>query len=113
METTKIKAIEAVYDWNIWPRQSVQKLDSTNLARMKEALRTGFTLPPPVLNKKDNRIVDGFHRIEAHLKVFGEDAELDVILKDYPNDAEMILDSGAMNNQQGYRFLPKTRHTSI
>ena len=48
MGIVNVKAIELVFDWNIWPRHSVQRLDGTNIARMKEALRNGYPLPPPV-----------------------------------------------------------------
>ena len=110
METTKIKAIEAVYDWNIWPRHSITHgMDTTNIARMKEALRAGFPLPPAVLSRKDYRIVDGFHRIQAYLKVCGEDAEIEVYLKDYSSDADMVLDSGALNSLQGLPLSPKDK----
>ena len=109
MDTTRVKAIELVFDWNIWPRQSVQKLDGTNLARMKEALRSGFTLPPIVASKKDLRIVDGFHRTKAYLAVFGDEAEMDVCLKEYADDAAMFLESGVLNNVQGLPLSPKDR----
>ena len=109
MDTTRVKAIELVFDWNIWPRQSVQKLDGTNLARMKEALRSGFALPPIVANKKDLRIVDGFHRTKAYLDVFGDETEMDVYLKEYAKDAEMFLESGVLNNVQGLPLSPKDR----
>ena len=109
MGTTTIKAIELVIDWNLWPRQSAQKLDSTNLARMKAALRAGFTMPPILVNKKDNRVVDGFHRVRAILDVFGDDGKVEVIYKDYANDAEMFLEAGATNHHQGLPMSPKDR----
>ena len=36
MGTTRIKAIELVFDWHLWPRHSVNGLDGTNVARMRE-----------------------------------------------------------------------------
>jgi len=110
MDTTKkMKAIELVFDWNLWPRQSVQRLDSTNLARMKASLRAGFSLPPIVVNKKDYRIVDGFHRTKSYLSVFGDEAEVDVIFKKYKNDTEMLLEAGSLNAYQGQTLSPKDK----
>jgi hypothetical protein len=109
METTRVKAIELVMDWSIWPRQSAQRLDSTNVGRMKESLRSGFPLPPIIVDRKTLRIVDGFHRTQAVLSVFGDDAEIEAILKDYKNDAEMFLEAGATNHHHGLPMSPKDR----
>lgn len=109
MDTTKVKAIDLVYDWNLWPRQSAQRLDSTNVARMREAIRSGFPLPPVIVNAKDMRIIDGFHRTQAHLDVLGDDAEVDAILKTYKTDAEMFLEAGATNHHHGLPMSPKDR----
>ena len=106
--TQKVKAIDLVFDWNLWPRQSAQKLDSTNVGRMREALRSGFPLPPVLVNK-DMRIVDGFHRTRATLDVFGDDATIEVILKDYLDDAEMFLEAGATNSHHGLPMGPKDK----
>lgn len=109
MDTKKIKAIELTFDWNLWPRQSAQKLDSTNIARMKASLRSGFPLPPVIVNKADLRIVDGFHRTKAYLAVFGDGAEMEVELREYPNEEAMILDAGATNFTHGLPLSPKDR----
>lgn len=109
METKKVKAIDLVFDWNLWPRQSAQRLDSTNVAKMREALRSGFPLPPIIANAKDYRIVDGFHRTQAHLDVFGDDAEVEAILKDYESEKEMFLEAGATNHHHGLPMSPKDR----
>ena len=109
MGIIRVKAIELVFDWNLWPRQSAQKLDGTNLARMKEALKSGFTLPPILVSKKDLRIVDGFHRTRAILDVFGDNAEIDAVLKDYESDADMFLEAGATNHHHGLPMSPKDR----
>ena len=109
MGTTKIKAIELVFDWNLWPRHSVNGLDATNVARMREALRSGFTLPPVIANKDDYRIIDGFHRTQSHLDVFGDDVEMDVELREYESEAAMFLEAGILNAHQGMPMGPKDR----
>ena len=109
MGITKVKAIDLVFDWNLWPRQSAQRLDSTNLARMREALRSGFPLPPIIANAKDYRIVDGFHRTRAYLDVFGDEVEMEALLKDYESDSQMFLEAGATNHHHGLPMSPKDR----
>lgn len=109
METTKVKAIDLIFDWNLWPRQSAQKLDGTNLSKMKEALSSGFTLPPIIVNQKDLRIVDGFHRTKAVLDLYGDSAEIEACLRKYPNDGAMFLDAGITNHHHGLPMSPKDR----
>jgi ParB-like chromosome segregation protein Spo0J len=108
MNTKKVKAIELVFDWNLWPRQSAQKLDITNVKRMMSSLQAGFSLPPIVISQ-DYRIVDGFHRTKAMLSVFGDEAEIDAEIKSYDNDAAMFLEAGALNSFQGLTMSPKDR----
>ena len=105
----KVKAIELVFDWNLWPRHAVQRLDSTNIASMKEALKAGFTLPPPVVSKSDMRIVDGFHRVRSYLSLYGDDADIEVELREYKDDCAMFLEAGALNATQGLKLSPQDR----
>ncbi len=111
--TKKIKAIELVLDYNLWPRQTDRGVDSTNLGRMKASLRSGFVLPPVVINKQDNRVVDGFHRVMAHMDVFGENVEMAAEFKEYANDGDMFLDTVRLNAHQGLALSPKDRAHSI
>jgi len=109
MGTKKVKAIELVFDWNLWPRQSIGVLDSTNIRQMKESLQAGFRLPPVIVNKADLRIIDGFHRTKATLSVFGDEAEIETELREYADEAAMVLDAGALNAAQGLKLSPKDR----
>lgn len=106
---TKVKAIELVFDWNLWPRCESGDLDSTNISRMKDSLRAGLELPPVVVNKKDMRIVDGFHRTNAILSLYGDDAEISVELVDYQNDGDIFLDSVRYNSRHGLPMSPKDK----
>ena len=106
---TKMKVLELVVDWALWPRYEANDLDSTNVSRMKEALRAGIDLPPIIADKKSFRIIDGVHRQKAYLSVFGTDAEVLVDLREYRNDAEMLLEAGRLNNCQGLPLSPKDK----
>ena len=109
MTTKKVKAVELIFDWNLWPRHEAGDLDSTNLKKMKDAILAGVKLPPVIVNRKDNRIVDGFHRTQTVLNLYGDDADIMVIYKDYVNDSEMFLESARLNNQHGLPLSPRDR----
>jgi len=104
-----IKAVELIKDWNLWPRDSVQVLDYTNVSRMREALKNGYKLPPVIADKKSLRIVDGFHRTSAVLSVFGNDADIDVILREYESEKDIFEDAIKLNAYQGLPLSPKDR----
>ena len=105
----KVKAIELVLDWNLWPRHESHGLDQTNLSRIKEALRNGIDLPPIIVNIHDNRVVDGFHRTRAALDVFGDGAEILADLRDFQNEAEMFVEAGRTNANHGLPMGPQDR----
>ena len=104
-----VKASSLIRNWDLWPRQSSQKLDVTNLNRMKEALKAGRILPPIIVDRKSNNIVDGFHRHAAKLSVYGDDADVEVIFRDYKSESDIFLDAGALNASQGLTLNQKDR----
>jgi len=108
-QTKSMKAVELIFDWNLWPRCEAGDLDSTHMKRLKEAMKTGVKMPPVIVNKKDNRLVDGFHRTRAVLDLYGEQAEIDVELRDYKSDAEMFIASAEYNSKHGIPLSPKDR----
>lgn len=108
MGTKKMKAIELVFDWNLWPRHKAEVLDVTNLNQLKDALRAGMRFPPVIVDEKSFRIIDGFHRTRATLDVLGDDAEIEVEVRRYGTEAEMFLEAGALNNH-GLKLGPLDR----
>lgn len=109
MRTTKMKALELVMDWSLWPRYEANDLDSTNVNQLKEAIKAGVALPPIIADKNSFRIIDGFHRVSAYLGLFGDDAEVDVELREYSNDTEMFIESARINSSQGLKLSPKDK----
>jgi hypothetical protein len=107
--TTKMKAIELVFDWNLWPRHESGELDQTNLKKIKQAIVAGIKLPPVVINQKDNRIIDGFHRTKAMLSLYGDGVEIDVKVINFKTDAEMFMESARLNNEHGLPLSPRDR----
>ena len=106
---TKMKALECIRDWGMWPRSDSQELDGTNLARIKEAMRAGQKLPPIVVDKKSLRVVDGFHRLEATIKLYGDNADIDVEFRTYKNDGEMFADAVELNAKSSLPLSPRDK----
>lgn len=113
MGIKKMKAIQLVMDWNLWPRYEAGNLDSTNVRRMREAMEAGIPLPPIIASKKDFRIVDGFHRVTAYLAQFGDDVEIEVELREYKSDADLFLEATMLNSRHGLPMTPKDKAHAI
>ena len=112
MGTKSIKAIELILDWSLWPRHDAHGLDSTNVTRMREALKAGVALPPIVV-ASDMRVIDGFHRTRAHLQEFGDDVKMRVDMRVYESDADMFADAIRYNAINGLPLSPKDRAHAI
>jgi hypothetical protein len=97
----KLKASELVEDFSLYPRNSVFEGHVYDLA---ESIRAGAALPPVVADAGSKRMTDGFHRRRAWVKVHGDEAELDVMLIDYPDDAAMFKDTITRNAAHGRRL---------
>lgn len=108
----RMKAAELVLDFDLYPRNNV---DSHNVKNITDALAAGASLPAVVIDKKSKRVIDGFHRTKAVLRLYGEDAEIDVIEKVYKDESEMFLDAMRYNASHGAKLDPcdRTRCTII
>jgi len=102
----EMKCAEVILDYNIYPRH---KIDSTHVGHIRAAIRAGVELPPIVVCSKSHRCTDGFHRVTANGREFGEDAPIMVELRDYANEAAMLLDAIAMNAAHGENLTPFDR----
>jgi hypothetical protein len=105
----KIKAIDCILDWNLWPRHEFKNIDVTNRRQMELFLESGHSLPPIRVNKEDMRVIDGFHRVKAHLNVFGDEAMIDAELQEYEKESDMFLDAVRLNVHQGLQLSPRDR----
>lgn len=109
METTQVKALELVRDWSLWPRYEAGDIDRTNLNRMKETLKAGLELPPIIVDRQSKRIVDGFTRHEAYLKLYGDTTDIPVEFHEYSNDAEIFIEAARLNAQHGLPLSPQDK----
>ena len=97
-----IKAAELIMDFDLYPRND---LDKRNVRCLVEAIESGETLPPVVIDRKSKRIVDGFHRTRAYLRL-DENAEIEVIEKSFKTDAAIFLEAMRLNADHGVKLDP-------
>ncbi len=97
----KRKLSELVLDFDLYPRKSI---DTHHAKEMQHAVEAGTALPPIIIDKKSKRIADGFHRHRVYTRLFGPDAEVDVIEKNYASDADLFLDAIRYNVSHGMRM---------
>ena len=108
MKTVKLS--ELVLDFNLYPRTQV---DSYHVSSMVDAENAGITFPPLVIDKKSKRVVDGFHRYHKQKRCHGPDAEIEVVEKNYRNDAAMLLDAIKYNANHGRNLSAYDRAHSV
>ena len=107
---------KVVTDFNLYPRHRNDLLDTANLRNIKNAILSGARLPPIVVNKKDFRLVDGVHRLEAYRKLFPEDPDHEIMaeLVAFKSDADMFVEAVRLNSMHGKPLEPKDRaHVGI
>lgn len=104
--TGKIKASRAVLDYDLYPRQDV---GSFNVHSLAEALSSGASLPPIIVDKASKRVIDGFHRVKAYQRVHGPDAIIPCIYKEYANEADMFIEAMEANSTHGRNLTPFDR----
>lgn len=90
-----------VEDWDVYPRHDV---DSSHVNRLYETLTAGVTLPPPLVDARTKRIVDGFHRTRAQRKFLGDDGSIKVELRSYPSELALLEDAVRFNAAHGRRL---------
>lgn len=109
--TTKIPVGAIVYDESVYPRGHV---DGQNVSYMAEAMESGTTFPPVVIEKGTNRLADGRHRCKAFSKLYGEGAKIDAIVKVYDTDGDLFLDAVRLNAHHGCKLSRHDRaHIAI
>ena len=109
----KVKALELIMDWNLWPRYEARELNMPHIKRMIETLQVGGTLPPIIVDAKSNRIIDGFHRTRAFLKCFGDGAEIEAELREFKDETAMLLESIKINTRHGLPLKSEDRIHAI
>jgi hypothetical protein len=97
----KQKAASLVLDMNLYPRHH---MDEACIADYVAAMKAGAKFPPVIADSKSRRVVDGWKRTTATLRAFGQDADIEVNLREYRNQQEVLLDAIALNASHGERL---------
>lgn len=106
----KIKASELVEDFDLYPRADV---DSTHVSHIAQAIEAGVEMPPIRADIRTKRIVDGFHRRRAYIRVYGDAAEVEALLKPYKSESELFLEAMRLNANHGRNMTSFDRTHAI
>jgi len=98
MTIKRLNANLLIEDFDLYPRSAV---DSTVVTEIMESLRSGRKIPPIIVDEKTLRIIDGFHRRRAILKLYKDNPMIECELKKYNSIQEMYLDAVAYNRARG------------
>lgn len=99
--TERVAAASLIVDFTLYPRNQV---DDTHIADLRKALASGVELPPLIVERGSNRIVDGVHRKTAHLQHFGDLAIVPVEFREYVDEAALFLEAVRLNAGHGRRL---------
>lgn len=94
-------ASELVQDLSVYPRHNVS---AEHVSRLADALRSGRTFPPVVIDGLTRRVIDGFHRVNATLRVHGPTGTIEAEERTYESDAELFLDCIRLNSAHGLKL---------
>lgn len=100
MKIVKIQMSLLVCDFNIYPRGTKGGVDKVLVGTYAQGMRSGAKFPPIDVDRKTKRIVDGWHRYEAHKRVVG-DTPIRCRLFDFKSEEEMFLHAFRVNFHHG------------
>ena len=101
----KMALAKMVYDPGLYPRMTI---DAVNIRRMVEALQAGEELPPILLDKQTNRIVDGVHRWHAYRRFYDDDSiEVPATTQSYKSERAIYVDAVSLNARHGLGLEPQ------
>lgn len=98
---SKEKLSDLKLDKDLHPRNDISSATVTMLC---DAMEKGDPIPPIIVDQVSKRIVDGFHRYEAHKRL--KLPTIEVIWRRYKNDAEIFADAVRLNRTHGRAFDP-------
>jgi hypothetical protein len=97
--TTTVRLADLVEDLSVYPRTTV---NANNVRNLVLALEAGAQLPPLIACQDTLRLVDGFHRRRAYLRVLDDpDAVVKVELRSYATEADLLADAVSLNVSHG------------
>jgi len=92
---------ELIEDSAIYPRHVV---DDQHVSSLFYKIEAGANLPPIVADAHTKRIVDGWHRSRAWRRKLGPTGVVDVDLREYASEQEVLLDAVRLNADHGRKL---------
>lgn len=93
-----MKVSDLVEDLTIYPRNII---DDVWISSLAHHLRNGAIFPPILVDKKSKRIVDGFHRRRAYIRVHGPECDIPAEVVQFKDDAEIFIEAMRRNGLHG------------
>lgn len=90
----------------------MRHIDIVVVSRYRQAYRSGADFPPPIIEAGTRRIVSGNHRVTAMLSEYGPDHEVEVVVREYETELELLTDFARENIEHG-KQLDGISRTSI
>ena len=106
----RLKLNQLKLDYDLYPREHV---DNYHVRELVEALEAEANFPPILIDAKTKRVIDGFHRVEAFRRVWGDDALIEAEAKEYASEADMFADAMEANSKHGRGLSPYDKARSI
>lgn len=100
---------ELIVDLNLYPRSQI---DDNHVSYMLSAYKAKSKFPPIVIDQKSKRIVDGVHRYNMYKRI-DKGMSVEVIEKQYKDDAEMFWHAMRLNSNHGKGLTPFDRAKCI
>lgn len=91
---------DLVKDDSIYPRH---KVDGSYVADLVRAIEGGAQLPPPLVDADTLRIVDGYHRVEAHRRN-DPDGTINCLMAKFPDEAAVVAAAVEANAAHGRKL---------
>ena len=102
MTMQNIELAKLIFDEGLYPRTRISGYTVTSIY---EVLLTGQIMPPIVIEKKSNRIIDGVHRYRAYCRFYDDPKQkIPVETKAFANDAALFLEAGRLNASHGTKM---------
>ena len=101
MKTKKIKLGQLKFDEKLL---ALRPVNIFVVSEYRQAYRSGAHFPPIAIEAKTNRITSGNHRVTAMLKEFGPDYEIEVIVKEYASEKDLLMEFVRENVSHGWRL---------
>jgi len=98
MKKQKIKLSALKMDQNLL---SIRKVNPVFVSRYRQNYREGAVFPLIIVEEGTHRIVSGNHRYTAMLQEYGEDHRVEVILRKYESEKDVLIDFAKENAAHG------------